>query len=68
MQERNSAWWCALDRRAFPPRFTLHFEREPAMNATADWDRIAILAAEILVYRAERAAAESETDGVAEAA
>lgn len=38
------------------------------MNPTADWDRIAILAAEILVYRAERAAAESQPDGVAEAA
>ena len=40
------------------------------MTPTADWDRIAILAAEILLYRAERAAAESEAeaDEVAEAA
>jgi|GEM_PF-6006847 len=38
------------------------------MNPTADWDRIAILAAEILLYRAERAAAECEADELAEAA
>jgi hypothetical protein len=38
------------------------------MNPTADWDAIVVLAAEILLYRAKRAAAESETDSVAEAA
>jgi hypothetical protein len=58
--ERNTDLFCALDRSALSPRFWLHFEREPVMNPSADWDRIAILAAEILRYRAERAAAESD--------